>query len=87
MQPPFGPGHTLPVRFPVPGQGFPLYGRLRPTNQDSNWSRVRPQMMQAGSNSGWTPYRASPEPLPGPFLEGEGSVGSILSESEGSGEV
>ncbi len=40
-------------------------------------------MMQAGSNSGRTAYRASPETLPGPFLEGEGSAGSILSESEG----
>ena len=64
-------------------KSFRLFGELFP---GKSW-RVRPQMIQAGSNSGRTAYRASPETLPGPFLEGEGSDGSILSESEGAGEV
>ena len=83
MPPPSGPGRTSPVRFLFPDQGFRLFGELPPGKS----RRVRPQMIQAGSNSGWTAYRASPETLPGPFLEGEGSDGSILSESEGAGEV
>ena len=44
-------------------------------------------MMQAGSNPAFSAYRASPETLPDPFSEGEGSAATILSESEGAGEV
>ena len=47
--------------------------------------KVRPQMMQAGSNSALSAYRASPESLPGPSSEGEGSVSTILSELGGVG--
>ena len=44
-------------------------------------------MMQAGSNPALSAYRASPETLPDPFSEGEGSAATILSESKVAGEV
>ena len=47
--------------------------------------RVRPQMIQAGSNSGWTAYRASPEPLPGPFSEGKAPLGRYCPNRRGRG--
>ncbi len=50
-------------------------------------AKVRPQMMQAGSNPALSAYRASPETLPDPFSEGEGSAATILSESKVAGEV
>ncbi len=44
-------------------------------------------MMQAGSNSALSAYRASPETLPDPFSDREGSAATILSESKLAGEV
>ena len=48
---------------------------------------VRPQMMQAGSNSALVAYRISPETLPGPSSDWKSSAVTILSEPEGVGEV
>ena len=44
-------------------------------------------MMQAGSNSALSAYRASPETLPDPFSDREASAATILSESKFAGEV
>ena len=43
--------------------------------------RVRPQMIQTGSNSGQSAYRASPRKLSGPFSDRESSATPILPES------
>ena len=83
IESPSGPGRTSPVVFLFLDQSFRLFGELLPGKS----RRVRPQMIHACSIWGWTPYRASPETLPPPFSEGEGSDGSIVSESEGAGEV
>ena len=48
IESPSGPGRTLPVVFPFLDQSFHLFGELLP---GKSW-RVRPQMIQAGSNSG-----------------------------------
>ena len=81
------PCRASPALFLFRNHGFSLSGGLPATGRGGERRPRRPQMMQAGLNSGRTAYRSSPEALPDPFSEGEGSAGPILSESEGAGEV